>query len=80
MHSYGPNLIVESAASLHPKIFRHGDLHTFDVISIPEWFHERVGKPEYYDVIYGSLAKIMINAEDCGLWEGRVQDPVKPLR
>jgi len=29
-------LIVESPAPLHSEIFRHGDLHAFDVISIPE--------------------------------------------
>ena len=75
----GAGLIVESAASLHAEFFRHGDLHAFDVVSIPERLHERVGEPENDHVVHRPLAKIVVNAKDCGLGEDCMQDAVELL-
>ena len=73
-------LIVETAASLHTEFFRHGDLNAFDVISIPEWLHEGIRKSENHYVAHRPLAKVVVDAEDSGLWEDCVQDPVELLR
>ncbi len=71
--------IVESAASLHAEIFRHGDLHTFDVVAIPERLHKRVDEPENHNVVHGTLAQIVVNAKDAGFGEGCMKNSVQFL-
>ena len=63
----GAGLIVESAASLHSEILRHGDLHAFNVVAIPERLHERIGEAENDHVVHRPLAEIVIDAKDRGL-------------
>ena len=76
----GASLIVESAASLHTEVFRHGDLHAFDVVSIPERLHERVGEPENHHVVHRPLAQVVVDAKDSGFGKGCMQDPIELLR
>src|ERR1700734_4325468 len=58
-------LIVKAAAALDAKILGHGDLHAFNIVPVPERFHERVGKTEDEHVLHGPLAQVMVDAENC---------------
>ena len=76
----GAGLIVESAAPFHAKVFRHGDLHAFDVVAIPERLHEGVGKPEDHHVVHRPLAQVVVDAKDRGFGEDGMQNAVELLR
>jgi hypothetical protein len=66
----GARLIVESAPALHSEVLRHGDLHTFDLVAVPERFQERVHEPEEHEVLDRRLPEVVIDAEDRLLVEG----------
>src|SRR5581483_5850715 len=59
----GAGLIVERATALNSKMFRHGDLHTLDIVAVPESFHKRVRKTKHDHVVHGPLTQIMIDAK-----------------
>ena len=37
-------MVIERAAALHTKIFRHGDLHALHVLAVPDWLQKGIGK------------------------------------
>ena len=41
--------------------FRHGDLHTFDVIPVPHRFQHGVGEPQVQDFLEPHLPEVVIN-------------------
>jgi hypothetical protein len=48
-------LVAETAVSLGTKIFGHIILHAFDVVPVPERFHERVCETEYDHILHRRL-------------------------
>src|SRR5262249_9022959 len=60
--------VVKLAPPFNAETFRHRDLDTLDVVSIPDRFEEGMGKPEEQQVQNGFLAEIVINSKDSGLW------------
>src|SRR6266436_6118900 len=76
----GAGLVVKTSAALHAKVLCHGDLHTLDVVAIPEGFDKGVGETEGQEVVYCSFAKIVVNAKDVGLIERPKQNLVQLLR
>ena len=73
-------LIIESAPPLDAEVFGHGDLHTLDMVAIPERFQERIGEAEEEHVVHRPLAQVMVDAEDRLLVEGAEQGAVERLR
>src|SRR5215470_820118 len=73
-------LIIKSAPSLDTEVFGHGDLHTRDMVAIPERFQDRVGEAEEEHVVHRPLAQVMVDAEDRLLVEGAEQGAVERLR
>jgi hypothetical protein len=57
-------LIIESPSPLYTEVFGHSNLNAFDMVSVPEWFHEGVRKPEHHYIVDGSLTEIMVNTKD----------------
>src|SRR6266542_2469613 len=76
----GAGLVVKTSAALHAEVLRHGDLHTLDVVAIPEGFDKGVGKAEGQQVVNRSFAKVVVNAKDIGLIERPKQNLVQLLR
>src|SRR5690242_8548549 len=72
-------LIVKSAPPLDAEVFGHGDLHTLDMMAIPERFQERIGEAEEEQVVHRQLAQVMVDAEDRLLVEGAEQRAVERL-
>src|SRR5215510_4105579 len=73
-------LIIKSAPSLDAEVFGHGDLHTCDMVAIPERLQERIGEAEDQQVVHWQLAQVMVDAEDRLLVEGAEQRAVELLR
>src|SRR5208282_2434485 len=78
--AYRPGPIIESAAALYPKVFRHRDLYALHIVAIPERFHKRVGEAKDKDVIDRQLAQVMIDAKNVFLLEMAEQKPIQMLR
>src|SRR5215813_7778235 len=73
-------LIIKRAPPLDAEVFGHGDLHTRDMVAIPERLQERIGKAEEEHVVHWQLAQVMVDAEDRFLVEGAEQRAVERLR
>src|SRR5262249_152260 len=73
-------LIIKRAPPLAPEGFGHGNLHTLDVVAIPERFQERIGEAEEEQVVHRPLAQVMVDAEDRLLVEGAEQRAIERLR
>jgi len=65
-------LFVELASALDAERLGHRDLDVVDVVAIPDRLEKRVREAEDRQVLDGSLAEVVIDAEDVGLVEGRV--------
>src|SRR4030095_10162391 len=44
-------LLVESAAALHAEVLRHRQLHTLDMVAIPEGLEDAVGEAEEHHAV-----------------------------
>src|SRR5437868_6294564 len=73
----GTRLVIESASALDSEVFRHCDLHTFDIVAVPKCFHKRVSEAEDQHAANRPLSKIVIDAEDCCLVEDSMQHLVE---
>src|SRR6201996_4707377 len=73
----GAGLIIERAATLDTKVFRHRDLHAPDELAVPKRLQERVGEAEEDHVVHGPLTEIVIDAKDVFLVELVEQDLVQ---
>ena len=73
-------LIIKSAAPLDTEIFGHCDLHTLDMVAIPERFQKRIGEAEKEHVVHRPFSQVMVDAEDRLLVEGAEQSLVEVLR
>jgi len=73
-------LIIKSAAPLDTEIFGHRDLHTLDMVAIPERFQKRISKAEKEHVVHRPFSQVMVDAEDRLLVESAQQGAVERLR
>ena len=62
-------LFVEGTAALDAEVLGHRNLHTFDVVSIPNRFEQRIRKSEEHHVVNRGFAEVMIDAENGTLVE-----------
>src|SRR5580692_11667840 len=70
-------LIIESAPTLDPESFRHGDLDGFDMLTVPDRLQGRVCKAEEKHIMDRLLPKIMIDAKDRFLIKSAKKNPVE---
>ena len=59
--------LVELAAAIHANFLGHRDLHTGDIIAIPDGLEEGVGEAEVQQTLHRLLAEIVIDPEDARL-------------
>src|SRR5207244_12179589 len=67
-------------ATLHAEGIGHRDLDVVDVVPVPDRLEEGVGEAEDREVLDGSLAEVVVDAEDVRLVERRVQRRVERAR
>ncbi len=75
----GADRVVEAAAVLNAKGFRHGDLDAANIKAVPQRLERRIGEPRVEDVLNRLLAHIVVDAEDRALGEMLEQCPVQRL-
>ena len=56
-------LVIHPAASGDAERFGHGDLHMIDIVTIPDRFEERVGKPKEIQPLHRLFPEEMIDSE-----------------
>src|SRR5262247_4311803 len=73
-------LLIKSTPPLDAEVLGHGDLHTLDMVAIPERFQERIGEAEEEQVVHRQLSEVMVDAEDRLLVKRAEQRVVELLR
>jgi hypothetical protein len=74
----GAGVVVEAGAALDRERLRHVDLHVADVVAVvPDRLEQAVREPEGQDVVDGLLAEEVVDPEDLGLVEDRVDRVVQ---
>src|SRR5208337_1625961 len=62
-----PGSVIIPRPVLDPELLTCRDLHVIDIAVIPEMLEDRVGKPQYHDVLGGLFAEEMVDAK-CALF------------
>src|ERR1700679_2583428 len=57
-------LVIKSPTTLNPKVLRHRDLNSLNIVTIPNGFQERIRKAKGHHVMHWPLRKVMIDAKD----------------
>src|SRR3989442_1529735 len=74
------DLFIKTTAPLNTELLGQCDLHTRDVIAVPDGLQKSVGKPEIEKVLDGLLAEKMIDPVNGRLRKRLMQGPVQELR
>jgi len=73
----GAGLLIERAPALDPKVLRHRDLDTLDMVAIPQGFEHCIAETEVHHIMHGTLAEEMVQTEDGLFFESPKQDAVE---
>src|SRR3954469_1658353 len=71
------HFLVKCATTLHAKILGHCDLHTLDMIAVPDRLQKGISKSEKHHVVNGRFAEIMVDPEDVSLPKSLQQNGVE---
>ena len=71
--------LVEFASARDAKRFRHGDLHAFHIVAVPDGLEESVRKTEEEQIFDLFLAQIMVDAKNGRFGKDGVQRGVEFL-
>src|SRR5699024_3841646 len=74
------NTVVIPGATTYADVFSHGDLYVINVVGIPHWYIDQVGKTQSHDILHGFFAEIVIDSEHCIFRKYSVDDLVKFAR
>ena len=77
--AHGTGLVIIAAAPAHTHGFGHGDLHTVDMLGVPQRLEQDIGKAHRHKVLDGFLAQIMVDPVDLAFFEMRGQHGVQHL-
>ncbi len=72
--------VVKGSAAQNAELLRHGDLHAFNVLAIPDRLEKEVGEAEKDHVLNGVLPEIVVDAEDIVFIEDAVNFGVERPR
>src|SRR5206468_1447989 len=72
-----PDFFIKAAATLHTEALGHRDLHTGDIVAIPDRFKKGVGETEIKQVLNGFLSEKVIDSTDGRLWKELMQGAVQ---
>src|SRR5260370_23573833 len=59
-----PRLFIIAGTALYTDIFRHGDLHTVDIATVPNWLEDTISQAEDEDILHCLLTQIMVDTID----------------
>src|SRR3984957_10541060 len=75
-----PGIVVEPPPALDPELLRHGDLHTLDVIPVPDWFEKAVSEAKEQKIENGLFTKVVVDPKDPRFRKHSMQSGVQLLR
>ena len=71
------DFFIKAAAALHTEALGHRDLHTGNIVAIPDGFEKGVGEPEIQEILHGFLSEKMIDSANGGLRKELMQRAVQ---
>src|SRR5437016_14121584 len=74
------DFFIKAPAALHTEALGHRDLHTRDIVAVPDGFEKGVGEPEIQKILYGFLSEQMIDSANGRLRKELMQHAVQRLR
>src|ERR1039458_20378 len=75
-----PSVIVELPPPLDPELLRHCDLHTLDVIPIPDRLQEAVGEAKEQKIENGLFTKVVVDTKDSRFRKHEMKSGIQLLR
>src|ERR1035438_4373081 len=75
-----PSIVVELPPALDPELLRHCDLHTPDVIPIPDRLQEAVGEAKEQKIENSLFAKVVVDPKDSGFRKHSMKSGIQLLR
>src|ERR1022692_4973291 len=75
-----PSIVVELPPSLDAEFLRHCDLHTLDVIPIPDRLQEAVGEAKEQKIENGLFTKVVVDAKDSRFRKHGMKSGIQLLR
>ena len=73
-------LFIIAGARAHAAVLRHGDLHAFDEIPVPQRLEDRVREPLDEEILHRLLPEVMVDAKNLSLLHHAGDDPVELAR
>ena len=75
--SQSTSLVVESTSTLDAHILYCRDLHTLDVVAIPERLEDTISKTQSHDILHRLLSEEVIDAIELMFVEGLAVDLIQ---
>src|ERR1700722_14626368 len=74
-----PGVIVELPPSLDPELLCHRDLHTFNVIPVPDWFQKAIGEAKEQKIENRFFTEVVVDTKDSRLRKHRMKCGIQLL-
>src|SRR5450432_350560 len=75
-----PGIVVELPPALNPKLLRHCDLHTLDVIPVPDRFEKAIREAKEQKIENGLFTKVVVDTKDSRFRKHSMKSGVQLLR
>src|ERR1700689_5321259 len=75
-----PGIVVELPPTLDPELLSHCDLHTLDVIPIPDRFEKAISEAKEQKIENGLFTKVVIDPKDSRFRKHSMKSGIQPLR
>src|ERR1700686_1898163 len=59
-----PSIVVELSPALDPELLRHCDLHTLDVIPVPDRFEKAISEAKEQKIENSLFTKVVVDTKD----------------
>jgi hypothetical protein len=75
-----PGIVVELPPALDPELLRHCDLHTLDVIPVPDRFEKAISEAKEQKIENGLFAKVVVDTKDSRFRKHSMKSGIQLLR
>src|ERR1035438_1754697 len=75
-----PSVIVELPPPLDPELLRHCDLHTLDVIPVPDWLQKAIGEAKEQKIEHCLFTEVVIDTKDSRFGKHGMKSGIQLLR
>src|SRR5215472_4826238 len=72
--------VVELPSSGNAEVFRHGNLHALNMVSIPDRLNNRIVEPEVHKALHCTLTQVVVDPENGGFRKDLVDRAVQLSR